>query len=180
MADELTPKVEPKVEPVVTPKVEPEVKVEPVVTDPKELKTQILRDLSKELGVNVFEAEGLAKVKELVESQKTEQQKLQEQLQAYEEEKARWQSTRIEYESKLKATELGIAPDKLEDALKLAGGDPEKLPEVLTKYPVFKQKGTVNIALQNPNNNTPPTDMSEVEAYMARDPRYRNYLKNKK
>ena len=173
MAEEL--KVEPIVETVVEPTLKPE-----VTPDPKELKNQVLRDLSKELGVNVFEAEGLAKVKELIESQKTEQQKLQEKLQAYEEEKAQWQSTRVEYESKLKATELGIATDKLEDALKLAGGDPEKLPEVIKKYPVFKSQGKVNIALQNPINNTPPNDRTEVEAYIASDPRLASYYKTHK
>lgn len=150
-----------------------EVKVE----EPKLDKNTILRELSKEYGVNLFDAEGLAKFKEYTESQKSEQEKLQEQLKGYEEEKAQWQSKVLEYESKLKASELGIAPDKLEDALTLAGNDPEKLAEVIKKYPVFKSKTKVNIGVQDPNNSQPPTDKTEVEKYMADNPLYAKYFK---
>ena len=170
-------KVEPIVEPKVEPEVEPTPKPEETKIDPKEMKNQVLRELSKDLGVNVFEAEGLAKVKELIDSQKTEQEKLQEKLQAYEEEKAQWQSAKLQYESKLKATELGIATDKLEDALKLADNDPEKLPDIVKKYPSFKQsKGQINVGVQDPTNTTPPNNMSEALEYMSKDPRYKNYI----
>ena len=168
---------------------EEEVKVEQKTETPEVKKVEekaptkndILREMSKEYGVNLFEAEGLQKYKEFVESQKTEQEKLQEQVQTYEQEKSAWESQRLEYESKLKATQLGIKEDNLADVLKLADNDPNKIEEVVKKYPVFKSKEGVKIGLQDPQNNKQPTDMSEVEAYMSQDPKYRQWLaKNKK
>src|SRR6056297_2353294 len=144
-------------------------------------KNELLREMSKEYGVNLFEAEGLQKYKEFVESQKTEQEKLQEQVQTYEQEKSAWENQRLEYESKLKATQLGIKEDNLADVLKLADNDPNKIEEVVKKYPIFKSKEGVKIGLQDPHNNKQPTDMSEVETYMSQDPKYRQWLaKNKK
>ena len=160
---------------------EPE--VEPTQVDAEEIKTktknEVLRDLSKELGINVFEAEGLQKVKSLIDSQKTEQEKMQEQLSKYEEQQSQWEKERLEYQSKLKASELGIHPDNMEDALKLAEGKPENLANVVKKYPMFKTKEGIKIGVQNPSNATQPNDKSEAEAFMARDPRYKNYINKK-
>lgn len=152
--------------------------VKPV--DPKVARQEALRDLSKELGVNLFEADGLKQVKELIESQKTEQQKLQETLEAYKEKEATWQKQELTYKTKLKASELGIHTDHLEDALKLAEYDPDKLNDVVKKYPMFKTKEGITIGVQNPTGTKPPTDNTEVEAYMASNPRYRKYLKTTK
>lgn len=155
----------------------PEVKKVEETIDPKQVRQETLRELSKELGVNLFEAEGLKQVKSLIDSQKSEQEKLQEQLKAYEEEKATWQKQELNYKTKLKASELGIHNDHLEDALKLAENDPEKLVEVVKKYPMFKTKEGIKIGVQNPTGSTPPTDRTEVEAYMAQNPKYRKYIK---
>ena len=81
---------------------------------------------------------------------------------------------------KLKASELGIHNDHLEDALKLAENDPEKLVEVVKKYPMFKTKEGITIGVQNPTGTKPPTNNTEAEAYMANDPRYRKWLKTQK
>lgn len=170
--------------PVVTPEVPEVPETKPEATppkDPKELRNELLREMSKEYGVNLFDAEGLTKFKEYQESQKSEQERLQEQIKAHEEEKAVWQKERLEYQSKLKASELGIRSDALEDALKLAGGNPDQLVEVVKKYPIFKAKDGIRIGVQNPSNAVTPTDRSEAEAFMAQDPRYRAYFnKNKK
>ena len=155
----------------------PEVKKVEETIDPKQVRQETLRELSKELGVNLFEAEGLKQVKSLIDSQKSEQEKLQEKLKAYEEEKAVWQKQELNYKTKLKASELGIHNDHLEDALKLAENDPEKLVEVVKKYPMFKTKEGIKIGVQNPTGSTPPTDRTEVEAYMAQNPKYRKYIK---
>lgn len=173
MAEENKNVVETPVEPTT------ENKPEETKIDPKELKNQILRDLSKELGVNVFEAEGLAKVKELIDSQKTEQEKLQEKLNAYEEEKASWQTSKLEYEAKIEANKLGINSKYLDDALKLANNDPSKLAEIVEKYPMFKEGKKITIGKTDPVNQTPPDDKSEALAYMANNPLYRGYLKKK-
>ena len=158
----------------------PAPKVEETKVDPKAARQEILRELSSELGVNLFEAEGLKQVKSLIDSQKSEQEKLQETLKAYEQKEATWQKEALAYKTKLKASELGIHADHLEDALKLAENDPEKLVNVVKKYPMFKTKDGITIGVQNPTETKPPTDNTEAEAYMAKDPRYQKYLKTKK
>lgn len=161
---------------VVVPEVTP---VTPTPADPKATKQEVLRELSKELGINVFEAEGLRKVKELIDSQKSEQDKLQERLTAYEAKEVEWQKESLNYKAKLEASKLGIHPDYMEDALKLAGNEPDKLAEVIKKYPMFKTKEGIKIGVQEPLGTKQPTGNSDAEAYMAKDPRYAKYYKKK-
>lgn len=162
----------PPIEPVVTPPVEPEV-VKPVPT-----KTDLLRELSKENGINLFDAEGIKKFKEFQDSQKSELEKANEIIESYKTKETEWQSRENEFQSKLKASELGIPQDKLEDALKLAGGDPNNLAEVIKKYPIFQSKEIIKIGVTEPDNFQNPTGLSEAEKYMAANPQtYRNYLK---
>lgn len=161
----------------------PEVKVEETKVETNEptekqpTRNEILRELSKEHGVNLFDAEGLKQFKEYTESQKTEADKLQEQLSAYEEEKAQWQTEKLKYESQIKANELGVHPNNLEDVLKLADNDPNKIPDVVKKYPVFKSKEGIKIGVQDPSTHQEPTDKSEVEAYMERHYKNNPYYK---
>lgn len=166
--------VETVVEPVkVAPTVETNVEVPNVPS-----KNDILRELSKEYGVSLFDAEGLKQFKEFTESQKSELQKAQEKLDAYETEKQSWESKQREYESKLKASELGINQDSLEDALKLAGNDPSKLAEVVKKYPMFQSKQGIKIGVTKPNDDNTPNGLTEKEEYMAKNPQlYKNYIK---
>ncbi len=149
-------------------------------TEKAPTRNEILRELSKEHGVNLFDAEGLKEFKEFTENQKSEQEKLQEQLDSFKEEKQQWQSEKLKYESKLKANELGIHQDNLEDALKLANNDPDNLEEVVKKYPMFKKKESVKIGMQDPKNFQEPTDNSEVEQFMANDPKYQAWFKKHK
>lgn len=138
-------------------------------------RNDLTKEISEQLGINLFDVDGLKKLKEIQDSQKTAQQKLQEDLDAYKTKEAGWLKEKLEYTAKLKASELGISNDMLADALKLAEGDPEKLPDVIKKYPIFKAKTGVKIGVQNPTDAKLPNDMSEAEAYMAKDPRYRKY-----
>lgn len=139
--------------------------VEPEVKQPT--KNELMRELSKEYGVNLFDVDGIQKFKEYQESQKTEFEKVQEQLNAYKTKESEWQSKQLEYESKLKASELGIASDKLEDALRLANNNPDNLAEVIKKYPIFKSNSGIKIGQTDPNNNANPSGQTEVEKYMA-------------
>src|SRR6056297_1407205 len=171
---------EPNVEETVETEETVEPTVEPTVEETQPSRKELLRELSKEYGVNLFDADGLKQFKEYTQSQKSEQEKLQERLQAYENEKAEWQSKQLEYESKLKASQLGIKDEYLEDALKLANNEPDKLAEVVKKYPIFKAKGDISIGVQSPNQFQQPSGNSEAEAYMANDPKYKKYYKTKK
>ena len=154
-------------------------KVEPIVDNKTEVvkaptKTDLLKEISKEFGINAFEPTEVKaefeKLKAWQDSQKTEQEKLQEQVDLFEKNELDYKKKLLEYESKLEASKLGIHSDNLEDVLKLAGGDPTKIAEVVKKYPTFLSKEGVVIGLQNPNNNKQPTGMTEVEAYKAANP----------
>ena len=140
-------------------------------------KQELLRELSKEYGVNLFEADGIKQFKEYQESQKTETQRLQEQLESYKTKESEWKSTQLEYQSKLKASELGIAQENLKDALKLAEGNPDNLVEVLKKYPMFKSNKGIRIGVTDPNNDNTPSGQTEKEQYMAKNKNlYGKYL----
>lgn len=157
-----------KVEPVVeTPEVET-----PIVEEVKQpTKNDLLRELSKEHGVNLFDVEGLKKFKDYTESQKTELEKMNETIESFKAKESEWQSKIVEYESKLKASELGIPANMLEDALKLANGDANNLAEVVKKYPAFKTQDGIRIGVQNPENGSNPSGITEAEKYMASNPR---------
>lgn len=135
---------------------------------------EVLRDLSKELGINAFEpSEIKAKFEEHAKwksEQQTDTEKLQVEIDAYKLKETTWLTKETEFNSKLKASELGIPTDKLEDALKLAGGDPSKLEDVIKKYPSFKSKEGVVIGIQNTNNNNNLDGLTEMETYMAKNP----------
>lgn len=137
----------------------------------KQTKAEALRDLSKELGINAFEPEELKKkFNEFTTwqtDQKSEQEKLQEQSDSYKTKVTELETEIKDYKGKLKASELGIHADYLEDALKIAGGDAEKLVDVIKKYPNFKTKEGIKIGVQDPNNQKTPTNNTEVEKYMA-------------
>jgi len=144
-------------------------------------KKEALRELSKEFGFNAFEpSEIKTKFNEFTDWQKsqlTEQENLQAKIDLHETEKSAWQTEKLDYQSQLEASKLGINPDKIKDALLLAGGDPSKLAEVIKTYPIFKSKDGITIGLTNPKNHKTPTDRTELEAYMASNPMYKNYTK---
>lgn len=133
----------------------------------KNMRNEIMREMSKEYGFNLFDADGIKSFKEFTENQKTDLEKSQEVIKGFTEEKAKWESERLELNAKLQASALGIHQDNLEDALKLAGGDPSKLEEVVKKYPVFKSQEGIKIGVQQPSGQTPPNGKTEVEQYMA-------------
>ena len=160
LIDEPVPPVEPIVEPVVEPVVEPKAPT----------KNELLREMSKEYGLDMFDVKGIQKLKEIQDSQKTDLEKATELIESYKTKEVEWSNKENEFQSKLKASELGIPQDKLEDALKLAGGDPTKLDEVIKKYPTFVSKEGIKIGVTEPNNFQDPKGMSDMEKYMADNP----------
>lgn len=93
----------------------------PVVeTKPAPSRDQILREMSKEYGVNLYSAEGLAKFKAFQEANKTEQEKLQDQLNSYKDKETEFKTKEETYQATIAALQLGISEDKLNDALALA------------------------------------------------------------
>lgn len=149
---------------------------------PAPTRNEIMRELSKEYGFNLFDAEGVKAFKEFQASQKTDLEKAQEAIAAFEQQKAEWQTEKTSYDAKLKAIELGIPIDLVGDALKLADGDVTKLDEVIKKYPNFRTKDGIKIGVVDPKGDPPPSGKSEVEQYMAdkySHPKYKPYVKTK-
>lgn len=151
------------------------VETQEVVQETQLSKTEQLREISKEYGFDAFKPEEvkgkMEEFKTWQDSQKSELEKMQEQLDSFNNERSSWESEKTNYEVQLKASELDIAPDKLEDALKLADGDPSKLAKVLETYPSFKEtqtdvKNQVKIGIQTKDNSDAPKNMDEVAKYM--------------
>jgi len=83
-------------------------------------KNELLRELSKEYGISLFDAEGIQKFKEYQDSQKSEAQKLQEKAALYETEVNTYKSKTESLEVQIAAMRLGITEDKIQDAVVLA------------------------------------------------------------
>lgn len=94
--------------------VQPEVKPQPLD------KNTILREMSKEYGVNLYSAEGLAAFKKFQDDNKSEQEKLQDQLNSLKEKENEYKTKEDSYQAQIAALQLGISEDKLNDALALA------------------------------------------------------------
>lgn len=154
---------------------------QPTSEDKSKSKTEILREMSKEYGVNLFDAEGLAKFKEYQEAQKTEQEKLQEKLAQYKEEVNQTKQKVSQYEAQIAGLELGIPQDRLADALALAKTNmtegqsiKESLEIIQNKYPEsFKQvkKGGVQaqVALGTQMNNEDDSTLNiDIDPAVAR------------
>lgn len=114
-----------------------------------------LAKVLKDLGIDDVKTgkEALAKWRELQDGQKTEVQRLTDQLNGFGEKEKGYTSTITELSTKIAAYELGIPADKIDHAVKLAinGGYEgetmnEKLAAVLKDYPMFAGDGA-----------TPPT-----------------------
>lgn len=87
-------------------------------------KKELLLELSKELGVNAFNPEEVKaqfqELKKFQDAQKTEQERLQEQLDSYKQKEEAYNSEKSQYEAQIAALELGIPTENLKDALALA------------------------------------------------------------
>ena len=118
----------------------PETQVEKIEETKPLSKNDLLRDMSKEYGVNLFDAEGLAKFKEYQEAQKTEQERLQEKVESFNAEKLEF-NTKIEaQEARIAGLELGIDTDKLNDAIALAKNNIKEGQSIRDGLKLIKEK----------------------------------------
>lgn len=111
--------------------------------------------LLKSLGVTDFNTakEGLQKYNEMIESQKTDQQRKEEALTASETRAQELEQKAISLESQLVALRMNVNEDDLEDVLVLAKAKnkddiKEAIAEVIARYPHF--------TTQPANEDTPP------------------------
>lgn len=144
----------------------------------KELKAntrkEVLRDLSKELGINAFDPnevkEKFKEYDEFKKNQLTEQERLEADLKSYKEKEEQWAKKETTYEAKFKAIEIGIDTEKIDKALKLADGNVDLLGEVAKEFPSLlkptdkKEKKQVEVNL---NQNKNKSNKDEVPPVLA-------------
>lgn len=145
--------------------------------------TDALRDLSKHLGVNLFDKEGLELFKQSYGEIKTGLSTKDETIKALELEKTSFAQKEADYQLKIEALGLGFKFDVLDDVIALArikakdGNLSEGLKAVQATYGKFMSQ--VDFGTQQAGGQTPPSK-TDVEKYMESNPQYQAYLKNKK
>lgn len=165
--------------------------VETQEVTPEEVKTpsknDLLRDMSKEYGVNLFDAKGLQAFKEYQESQKSEAEKRAEEIQSLNERLKQYETDAKSKDFNLAALELGIPKEKFSEAKALSELEgikgetvSERLADVKAKYGImFQNQGQTK---QEGINISIGTQMSERENETGntQDEALARYLKTKK
>ena len=121
---------------------EVEVDITEEVKQPETLKkADLLRELSKEHGINLYDAEGLKAFKEYQEAQKTETEKQQELIASYKSQIDDFNKTSEDKDFAIAALELGIPKDQIQAAKALSKLDNiigetvnERLVNVIEQY----------------------------------------------
>lgn len=144
--------------------------------EPKSNRNELLRELSKEYGVNLFDADGIEEFKKYQESKVSELEKVQKELEEYkrELEKTRLNTLRLEY---------GLDEEKFDDFLVLAESQmnedttaQEAFKKTLDKYgDIFvakRQKEEIRLGVQVDNDRSKEAvktfDQEVLEAYFKR------------
>lgn len=158
-------------------------------TPQKNKPTDVLRDLSKLLSVNLFDdPEAVTKVNQYLDSIKTEKQTLAEQVENSIKEKETLTAKEQEYQSKIEALGMGFQPDQVDEVIKLAKvytdeGQPlsEGLKVVKEKYSgVFAPKKSIGLQMNDLKGDKPDLPRTEQEQYLAKNPVVQHYQKTKK
>lgn len=128
--------------------------------------------LLKQLGVTDFNTarDGLQKFKEWQDSQKSEQEKLQEELSTTKQTLEQIEAERNDAKDKLSAISLGVDPQKVTDVIVLARTMvnekttiDDAIPKVLEKYPIFKVGGNEGQDEQQQQQQQPKPKFSTGE-----------------
>lgn len=144
--------------------------------EPKANKNELLRELSKEYGVNLFDADGIEEFKKYQESKMSELEKAQKELEEYkrELERTRLNTLRLEY---------GLDEEKFDDFLVLAESQmnedttaQEAFKKTLDKYgDIFvakRQKEEIRLGVQVDNDRSKEAvktfDQEVLESYFKR------------
>lgn len=143
-------------------------------------KNDLLREMSKEYGVNLFDAEGLAKFKEYQDSLKTEADKIQEQLETYKAMESGFTAKEEEYQTQIAALELGIPTESLKEAIALAKVNMTEGQSIRDGLQVVKEKYaglftstegtkvTIGTQINDIRQGELSKSLSEQEAYMSK------------
>lgn len=140
--------------------------------------TEVLRELSKQFGVNLFEENGVNKLQETITSMKNEANQWKEK---YDISSKQLESIQLEKE----ALALGFKPDALTEAIALARVNMKEgqsvvdgLKVVQEKYAgVFTVTHDIGQVKNDGKHEKPPLKGSEVEEYMKANPHIYGYKK---
>jgi hypothetical protein len=153
-------------------------------TETKKSSAEILRELSKQFGVNLFEDSGVQALNEKLTtttnelaSEKQARLKAEEAIKAFE-------TKEQENQLKIEALSLGFTSDNLEEALALAkvyakdGNIADGLKKAKEKFGSVLT-GNIGTQFNDMQGEKPDVPKSEIEKYMAANPhKYKNYIKN--
>lgn len=153
---------------------------EKAVKEKAATKAEQLRELSKEYGFDAFKPEEvkskLAEFKAFQDSQKTEQEKLQAELDTLKKNENTHKAEKEKYEGQIAGLELGIPKEKLNDALVLAKNSlsdgqtiKDGLKAIQEKYKdTFKQNSGVTLQVGSQMGNEDPNNNKPIEPALAR------------
>jgi hypothetical protein len=145
----------------------------------------VLRDLSKEYGVNLFEETGLQQLKEKFTTTHNELETVKQTSTQFETQLKEYQEKEQEYQIKIEALGLGFKVENLEEVLALAKVNTKDGQTLSDGLKAVKEKygnvfgGSKSIGTQHNDLNGVKPDLAktEVESYMSKDPKYRTYYK---
>lgn len=148
----------------------------------------VLRDLSKEYGVNLFEESGLQQFKEKLSSTHKELETLKGSTAQYDAQLKEYQAKEQDYQIKIDALGLGFRADNLDEVLALAKVNTKEgqtlqdgLKVVKERYgSVFTSQKGIGTQHNDMKGDKPDLPKSEAEAYLNSNPRYRAYQKTQK
>lgn len=157
-------------------------------TPQKNKPTDVLRDLSKLLSVNLFDdVEAVTKVNEYLETMKTEKATLSEQVDAAIKERESFTAKEQEYVTKIEALGLGFNVADIDEVLALARVNvkdgqtiSDGLKAVADKYGSVFIKQDIGRVHRDGQGDKPDAAKSEQEKYMAKSKAVQMYRKTKK
>ena len=155
------------------------------VEEAKKVKsTEVVRELAKKFGVNLFEEGGLQALEEKLNAKETEYTSAQTKLKELTDKETLFTQKEQEYQVKLEALGMGFTADNLDEVLALAKVHAKDKP-ILEGLKVVKEKygkvfaTGVNIGLQHNDLSDDKLDITktDMEKYMSQSDAVRKYQK---
>jgi hypothetical protein len=149
--------------------------------------TEVLRELSKQFSVNLFEEGGLETLKGKWQEKETVLTSTKAELDTLSKEKLNFTQLENDYKVQIEALGMGFGQESLEEVLALAKvhakGNPiqEGLKIVKEKYGnVFTVAESIGLQHNDVKGDKPNIPRTEQEQYMAKNPLYANFDKQEK
>jgi len=163
------------------------IETEEVVEAKKSNATEVLRELSKQFSVNLFEEGGLETLKGKWQEKETVLTSTKAELDTLSKEKSNFAQLENDYKVQIEALGMGFGQESLEEVLALAKvhakGNPiqDGLKIVKEKYGnVFTVAESIGLLHNDVKGDKPNVPRTEQERYMAQNPLYAHFEKQEK